>query len=472
MAVGGAVAQEPGRPQAKRAIRLSDVPSGLRPDLPGTILTEQGFAAYIRAREQETADRERAGEYEHLIYYLLQSERFTREPRVEPALSAYELVRAMDAEERSRFLADETSLIPANRIPRSVLRRAADFVKAVTAGRGDVRLAHFRQFLAATETAPEPALDRLLAEYARAMRFLYRKEFLARDLKDPQALEAYLASLYQRRGYSTDTQVEANFAVHTALSVIRAYGERDIDRVLVVGPGLDFAPRTDLLDLFEPQSYQPFAVVDALLGLELSHAGALRLHCVDINARVLGYLRGLSPERPTRLQLLSGVPEREDRPFTPEYREYFSRLGAHIGQEDRLALPPGVSRHLGKSVDVRPEVVRRITADRLNIVTERYDPSPAYDLVVVTNVFSYFDPAAQVLALSNIEAMLKEGGYLIHNEPQSSLVAAADRLGLSLADARTVALAAHPQAALFDRVVIHRKTFPAGKVAERPVHPN
>lgn len=469
---GGVVAQEAGRPQAKRAIRLCDVPPGLRPELPGTVLTEQRFAAYIRAQEQETADRERAGEYEHLIYYLLQSERFTREPRIEPALSAYELVRAMDAEERSRFLADETSLIPANRIPGSVLRRAADFVEAVTAGRGDVRLAYFRRFLAATVTAPEPVLERLLEEYGRVMKFLYRKEFLARDLKDPQALEAYLASLYQRRGHSTDTQVEANFAVHTALSVIRAYGEHDIDRVLVIGPGLDFAPRTDLLDVFEPQSYQPFAVADALLGLELSHASALRLHCVDINARVLGYLRGLSPERPTRLQLLSGVPEREDRPFTPEYRDYFLRLGAHIGQEGLLALPPGVSRHLGKSVDVRPEVVRRITADRLNIVTERYDPSPAYDLVVMTNVFSYFDPTAQVLALSNIAAMLKEGGYLIHNQPQSSLVAAADRLGLSLADARTVVLAAHPQAALFDRVVVHRKTFPARKVAERPVHPN
>ena len=56
----------------------------------------------------------------------------------------------------------------------------------------------------------------------------------------------------------TDTQVEANFAVHTALSVIRAYGPDRLDRVLIVWPGLDFAPRTDLLEAYEPQSYQPW----------------------------------------------------------------------------------------------------------------------------------------------------------------------------------------------------------------------
>lgn len=469
--VGAASAHtDPDRALEARRIRLADVDPALRGRLSGQAQAPQQFAAFVQSLEEATAARERDGEYEHLVYYLLQSRRFTDAPPIEPALSAYDMVRGMSPEDRARLLADGEADLPRRPdLPRPVLRRAADLVKALEGDRADARLMHFRRFLAADAAAAAPALERLLDAYVRAMRFLYRKEFAARDVKDPQQLEAFLASLYQRRGHSTDTQVEANFAVHTALSVIRAYGEHNLDRVLVVGPGLDFAPRTDLLDVFEPQSYQPFAVADALIGLQLSDPRALRLHCVDINARVLDYLGGLSRRGPTPLRILSGVPERPDRPFTPEYRAYFAALGRYIGQEAPLALPPGLPRHLAKALRVRPDVAGRIDAGRLNIVTERYDPSPRYDLVVVTNVFSYFDPAEQVLALSNIDAMLREGGYLVHNEPQSALIAAAGRIGLALADARTVLLAPHEQAPLFDRIVIHRKSFVPPKGAETTV---
>jgi hypothetical protein len=446
-----------------RPIRLVDVEAGLCDRLPRQATSREGFAEWIRSIEEATAARETAGEYEHLVYYMLQSKRFTDEPAIEPALSALEMVRGLAAERRAAFLEERDRALPQGPdLPPAVRRRAADLVRAVHADRGDVRLAHFRRLMAADGAAAAPAVDRLLEAYARTMRFLYRKEFASRGLKDPQELEAYLASLYQRRGHSTDTEVEANFAVHTALAVVRAYGQRRLDRVLVVGPGLDFAPRTDFLDVFEPQSYQPFAVADALIGLQLSDARALRLHCVDINARVLDYLGGLSSREPTRLALLPGVPERPDRPFTPEFRAYFRGLGTEIGQEAPLALPPGMPPRPGKALHVRPEIAARITAGRLNVVTERYDPSPEYDLVVVTNVFSYFEPAEQVLALSNIAAMLRDGGYMIHNEPQSSLIDAAAGVGLPLADARSVLLAAHETAPLFDRIVIHRKSARKG----------
>src|SRR5206468_9948026 len=138
------------------------------------------------------------------------------------------------------------------------------------------------------EGAPSASItDRLVREYSRVMRFLYRKEFLSRGLPDPQAREDFLAGLYRERGHSTDTQVEANFGVHTALGVIRALGEPGpLDHVLVVGPGLDFTPRTDLQDLFEPASYQPFAVADAMLSLGLSTPQRMRIHYVDTRPRV------------------------------------------------------------------------------------------------------------------------------------------------------------------------------------------
>lgn len=444
LCAGAALAVQAEPAPAKTFIRLNDVVPALRERLSGAALSETAFDDYVASLTRETEARERAGEYEHLIYFLLQSQRFTGEPRIEPARSAYELLHGAD-------MAQAGMLAP----PPAVGRRITDFLRALQATPRDARLAYFKQFLERTAPAGVPLPEQLGSQYVRVMRFLYQKEFLAQGLADPQQREAFLAALYQKRGHSTDTQIEANFAVHMALSVMRTLGERRIDKVLVVGPGLDFAPRMDLLDAFPPQSYQPFAVADALLGLGLSEPSRLRIHCVDVSERVLAHLRGLDATKPLQLQLVSGIPEREDRSFEPDYRDYFTSLGRHIGAE--ADLEPKVPGRLGKSILVRPETVQRISADRLDVVTQRYAPSPGYDLVVVTNVLGYFDPAQQALALGNIESMLKEGGYLVHNEPQSSLVSAAEALGLPMIDARSVRVAAHPKAPLFDRVLIHRK---------------
>lgn len=422
---------------SKRAVVLEDVALPLRERLPSESRSAKGFDEYVASLHRETARRERDGEYEHLVYFLLQSQRFTREPRIEPALSAYELLGRPSAAKQAAS--------------EAVRRRVSDFARAVSGSPRDARMAYFKRFLEA-RPGGVPLDEHLLCEYARAMGFLYAKEFLAKGREDPQEREAYIASLYQKRGHSTDTQIEANFAVHEALSVIKAQAGQRLDKVLIVGPGLDFAPRTDLVDAFEPQSYQPFAVADALLTLGLSDLARLEIHCVDVNARVLKHFRGMANGAPLRLQLVSGIPERDDRPLEPEYQEYFARLGRAVGEEEPLLQQlPG---RLGKSLLLRPEIVRKVTAGRLDIVTERYDPSPAYDLVVVTNVLGYFDPAQQALALSNIDAMLKDGGRLIHNEPQTALLQAAQSLGLEMSDARSVRLGT----SLFDRVLIHRKS--------------
>jgi len=50
----------------------------------------------------------------------------------------------------------------------------------------------------------------------------------------------------------------------------------------------------------------------------------------------------------------------------------------------------------------------------LNIVTERFDGEP-FDLAIATNVFIYYDVLEQALAMSNVEAMLKPGAFLLAN---------------------------------------------------------
>lgn len=155
--------------------------------------------------------------------------------------------------------------------------------------------------------------------------------------------------------------------------------------------------------------------------------------------------------------MLSGLKDSEARPLTADYKSYFRDFGKSIGEESALEVPAQFAAHLKKSLRIRPSVVAAIRADRLNIVTERYQNSPQYDLVIVTNVFPYFRPTELLFALANIAAMMTDGGYLIHNELQSVPAQFIAPLGLPLQQARTVLIADDKTSPLFDGVAVHRK---------------
>src|SRR5581483_1465680 len=337
---------------AVRAVLFNDLPSEFQRWLAGQKTTSANFADYINSISRQTEERELRGEFDHLIFYALQSERFTGRPKIEPAISAYEFVGRLEPDERSRYL-DEVQdyLPPVERLPRAVTARLNDFAVVLGRETTDERLSYFQSFLRRNTAPGEALLPRLSAEYARAMKFLYRKEFLSRDIRNQQELAAYVAALYQGRGHSTDTQIEANFAIYTALASIAAKspGAR-LNNVLVIGPGLDFAPRTDLIDLFGPQSYQPFAVADALLGLKLADRDRLHVHCVDINERVVAYLQNFPRRKERKLSLLSGLADRPERPLADDYKSYFRQLGRSIGREEALAPPTRFAAHPAKAV--------------------------------------------------------------------------------------------------------------------------
>jgi chemotaxis methyl-accepting protein methylase len=67
-----------------------------------------------------------------------------------------------------------------------------------------------------------------------------------------------------------------------------------------------------------------------------------------------------------------------------------------------------------RAVRVRPSVVQRMSVLDVNIVTDRLD-AQAFDLVLATNVFIYYDVFEQALAMANVEAMLRPGGFLLAN---------------------------------------------------------
>ncbi|MEJ7618987.1 MAG: class I SAM-dependent methyltransferase, partial [Pyrinomonadaceae bacterium] len=325
---------------------------------------------------------------------------------------------------------------------------------------GDARLIYFKRWLRHNEQSGASARSYIYAQYARAMKFLYEKEFLVRDDSRAPTPAAATGSLYQNRGHSTDTQIEANYAVYVALAITKAQlgAQQTLKNVLIVGPGLDFAPRTDLIDVFEPQSYQPFAAADAILGLGLADRKQLRIHSIDINDRVVDYLQNFSARKVKRLSLLSGVADTARQQLTADYQDFFAALGRNIGAPSQLAgMPANYPQRLGKSINIDDDVGRLLSAEKLNIITERYDPAPRYDLVIVTNVFPYFSDAELLLALSNIASMIAEGGHLIHNESRPVLSALTEKLKLRLLHSRQVLISSNKNQPLYDRVYVHQK---------------
>jgi hypothetical protein len=383
----------------------ADIAPPIRQLLAGHGIREDDLGERLTAIRDRNRARVGEGDRDHLVYYVLQSTDFTKLPPIEPAVSAKEFMSTgavpssvkarIDAFNREDRKANHEDTKARRTMPRSA------------------RMAIFQEML-----AREP-VD-LAKEYARAMRFA-----------------APASTLYQERGLSTDTTIDAGYVVYLSLSALRRLEPaRQIRTVLIVGPGMDLAPRTGLVEVGEPQSYQPFAVVDALIASGLSTRDSLRVTAADINPRVTGWIRRLRGGQPT-LSLVAGIREQGLVRLSEDYRDYFAMLGRRIGVERPLrGLEAG---RLGKSIAVAGGVTDVLDAETLDITTERIDAD--YDLVVVTNVFPYLSDRELLLAIGSVVGMLTPGGVLIHNEPRPVLADALLALGLPLLQARSAVVA-------------------------------
>jgi hypothetical protein len=434
-----------------RSVRWDDLPASVQRRLVGAGLAASSLPGFLVDRERRTSERVRESDLDALIYYALQSTTFTKELPIEPALSAKAFVEGLDAATRARFLAG--TAVPDAPPPSPVARRLHALADAVRAPISGTRLAYFKEALRGE--APKDLESFLRREYARAMWFLYEKEFVAQQRSDRR--EA-IAALYRERGLSTDTAAEAGYLVHAGLATLKALDPaRRIRRVLIVGPGLDLAPRTGLLEVGPPASYQPYAVVDALVSLGLSTTDDLIVIGADVNPRVVDYLRAARNGNPV-LTLVSGIGDTGTVTLQDGYRTYSDALGRSIGEvRPAPVLPPRYDGHLRKSVRVRSDVSRAVDAVRLDIAAARLERG-SIDLVVATNIFPYLDDVALTLALTNIASMLASGGVLLHNEPRELVGSVAGEVGLPLEQARTGTIATVQGAPpLADSVFVHLK---------------
>jgi hypothetical protein len=460
---------------APRPVRWEDLAPAVRDRLQPRGLSESTFPAYLQRQRDETDRRLRDGNFDHLVYYALQSTRFTSLPPIEPALSARAFVEdshraSVPVDARARLTALATAL---NRARNGVASGRHDPPTAPRhAGAGstdaseDVRLALFRDVIAEAGVGSHGLPNRLEQEYMRAMGFLYEKEFVAARGTNARAATA---TLYQARSHSTDTQIEAGYAVSVALATLKALESAGPEaavenrsavrrprfaRVLIIGPGLDIAPRTGLLESAPPQSYQPFAVADALLSLGLADRDALRIDLADINPIVIRHFTRLaSSTAPLPMTIVSGLRDDARTRLSEDYRAYVRQLGDSLTASAAIVAP-----ERGRTILIDPMIPRAMTPIRANIVCDRLPDARPYDLIVITNVLPYFTDPDLLIALSNISSLLAPGAYLVHNEPRALLLETAAAIGLPAVQSRSVLLASPVGGApLHDTVLLHRK---------------
>jgi hypothetical protein len=435
-----------------RPIAWSDA-APLHPRLEARGLTSASFPAYVDRLRDTHARRVREGDLDHLVFYVLQSKGFTSLASIEPALSAKSLVDGLEDRERESFLATGTA--DPSRISSAARSRLDAFLKALNTPTRDPRLLYFGELVRTTFPDNGTRQAGLVREYLRVMRFVYQKEFVAQRSDRPADA---VADLYRSRGLSTDTAVEAGYLVSIGLGILKSLEpDRRIRRVLIVGPGLDLAPRTALLEAGPPESYQPWAVMDALISHGLARIGELTIVAADINPRVVSHLRR-ARDRPPALTLVSEIRDSETVTLSAEYRDYFAGLGRAIALAD---VPPvsgkGSGGHLRSTFRVSPAAARALDAESLDIVIDRLE-GLSFDLVVATNILPYFDDGELMLAMANVAGMLAPGGVFLHNEARASLHDITTALGFPAEQSRHAVIATVRGAPpLADSVWLHRK---------------
>jgi len=156
------------------------------------------------------------------------------------------------------------------------------------------------------------------------------------------------------------------------------------------------------------------------------------------------------------VHLFSGLLETSARPFGADYASYVENLGRSIGEPFVATGAIGSDPHYRHSIAVRSSVRRALTAERLDIVVDRLADEDGFDLVVMTNVLPYLDDRQLALALTNVAAMLRPGGFLLHNESRAGLAEIAASVKLPALHMRTAVIAGSGDGALYDTIWLHR----------------
>ena len=382
---------------------------------------ETAWPGWIERKDREVRARLDQGDEDTIVNWMLFGTSFTTRPRA--VLGAVEPGTAGDRE------------LVVRRTIELISARLDDLLTALAAPGNDERRLFARALLQrkglrfATAAEREAARTYLLAAVIRVASEQEQidQELGATSSGDPITEFVQRSRLFRTRGLSLDTSLIPNYSIEQALAAMKARGlltRGSVRRVAIVGPGLDFADKEVGFDIYPQQTLQPFAVLNSLkrLGL-LPSPGDSEIVLLDISQRIIDHVTQARARAARNIGYTLNLPLPRSTPWLPDVRAYWQTFGDQIG----ASAPAQASKAIEdvaqlRAVRARPSDVRRMSVLNVNIVTDRLD-GEAFDLVIATNVFIYYDVLEQALAMSNIEAMLKPGAFLLANVSAPNLTA-------------------------------------------------
>ena len=375
------------------------------------VATESAWNGWVAARDRDIRARLDRGDEDSVVNFWLYGTSFTPLPRATPGTIA---------RLASRGAAEDL-----------LLARLDHLVSGLAAPGRNERLRFAREVVVRHGIDPStPAGQEQARGYLVSLRERMRDETIrfrreaesASRLRDPAAKLSAYATTYRERGLSSDTSLAADFSLDRAFADAKARGlvaPGAIRRVAIVGPGLDFTDKTEGFDFYPLQTIQPFAVVDSLARYGLA-ADIVRLTTFDLSPRVNAHLAAAHDRARAGGAYDIQLPLPADEPsrtWNPDLVAYWRRFGDRIGSDVApIAAPPGEAVQV-RAVRVRPSAAAAIAPIDLNIVLARLTPrdDERFDLIVATNVLVYYGAFEQALALANIAAMLRPGGFFVTN---------------------------------------------------------
>ena len=374
---------------------------------------ETAWPGWIERKDREVRARLDQGDEDTIINWMLFGTSFTSRPRA--VLGAVESGTAGD---RELVLRRTIELISA---------RLDDLLTALAAPDNDERRLFARALLQrkglrfATAVEREAARNYLLAAVIRVAteQDQIDQELGATSSGDPLTEFVERSRLFRTRGLSLDASLVPNYSVEQALTAMKARGllkPGSVRRVAIVGPGLDFADKDVGFDAYPQQTVQPFAVLDSLKRLGLAPSpGDPEIVLLDISPRIIDHVTRARARAARNIGYTLNLLLPRSTPWLPEVRAYWQAFGDRIGAPAQAPASKAIAEVAQlRAVRARPSAVQRMSVLNVNIVTERLD-GEAFDLVIATNVFIYYDVFEQALAMSNVEAMLKPGAFLLAN---------------------------------------------------------
>jgi hypothetical protein len=384
---------------------------------------ESAWLAWVERHDRDIRARLEQGDEDTIVNWMLFGTSFTSRPRA--VLGAVQSTAAGDQQDVLR------------RTIELMQGRLDDLLKALAAPGSDERRLFARALLQrrglrfTTAADREAVRDHLMAAVVRVAT---EQEHIDQELSatsggDPKTEFARRSRLFRSRGLSLDTSLAANYAIERTLTAVQERGlltSGAVRRVGIIGPGLDFADKDVGFDVYPQQTLQPFAVLDSLDRLGLASSGT-EIVLLDISPRIIDHVSRARMRAGRDIGYTLNLPLTKSMPWLPEVREYWRRFGDRIGAPASAPASKTIADLADvRAVRVRPSAVRKLSMVNVNVVTDRVDRE-AFDLVIATNVFIYYDVLDQSLALSNVAAMLKPGGILLANFSAPELTSVAIR---------------------------------------------